>query len=81
MRIENFDFDAFSLRKDLVKEKILKILKIDKNRTRYVFGNNVIQSNKILELHTYSYRKDKFGLTNTYWTLKYVRGLNFLRKR
>ena len=47
MRIENFDFDAFSLRIDLVKEKILKILKIDKNRTRYVFGNNVIQSNNI----------------------------------
>jgi len=43
------------------------------NNTRWFIG-------LILELHTYSYRKEKFGLTNTYGTLKLVSGLNFLKK-
>jgi len=34
----------------------------------------------VLELHTYSYRREKFGLTNTYGTLKLVAGFNFLKK-
>lgn len=31
----------------------------------------------MLDLHTYSYRKNKFGLTNTYGTMKYLIGFNF----
>lgn len=34
----------------------------------------------IFETHTYSYRKNKFGLTNTYGTLKLLIGVNFWRK-
>ena len=44
------------------------------NNTRYFSG-------LILDLHTYAYRAEHFGLTNTYGTLKYVLGLNFLRKK
>ena len=43
------------------------------NNTKYFTG-------LLLELHTYSYRREKFGLTNTYGTLKLVAGLNFLKK-
>ena len=44
------------------------------NNTRYFSGLT-------LDVHTYAYRKDKLGLTNTYGTLKYIIGFNFIRKR
>ena len=39
------------------------------------------QHGLILELHTYSYRQNTLGLTNTYGTLKLVVGFNCWRKR
>lgn len=49
-------------------------------RASIVWNNTKWFTALILELHTYSYRKEKFGLTNTYGTLKLVSGLNFLKK-
>jgi len=43
------------------------------NNTRYFSGI-------IFELHTYHYRQKKLGLTNNYGTIKYIVGLNFLKK-
>ncbi len=43
------------------------------NNTHYFAG-------VMLEFHTYHYRKKNFGLTNNYGTLKFVVGLNFLKK-
>lgn len=43
---------------------------INWNTGKYFSGFNV-------ELHTYSYRQNKFGLTNTYGTIKYTIGFNF----
>lgn len=43
------------------------------NNTKYFVGF-------ITEIHTYSYRENKFGLTNTYGTFKLIFGLNFLKK-
>lgn len=43
------------------------------NNTRWFYG-------LILDAHTYSYRQKTFGLTNTYGTLKFVTGLNFIKK-
>ncbi len=61
---------------------ILNNLSTDVNfRSSMMWNSGKYFTGLILELHTYSYRKDKFGLTNTYGTLKYVMGLNFLRKR
>lgn len=43
------------------------------NNTHYFAG-------VMLEFHTYHYRKKNFGLTNNYGTLKFIVGLNFLKK-
>lgn len=43
------------------------------NSTRFFSG-------LMLDLHTYSYREKKFGLTNTFGTVKFITGLNFLKK-
>ena len=43
------------------------------NNTHYFAG-------VMFELHTYHYRKRNFGLTNNYGTLKFIVGLNFLKK-
>jgi hypothetical protein len=50
-------------------------------RASVIWNNTKFFSGLILELHTYSYRKSKFGLTNTYGTLKFVLGFNFLKKK
>jgi len=53
----------------------------DLNLRMSVFWNNTrMFSGLIFEMHTYDYRKDKFGLTNTYGTLKYMLGVNFWKK-
>ncbi len=67
---------------EVEKHSILNNLSTDLNLRMSLFWNNTrCFSGLIFETHTYSYRKDKFGLTNTYGTLKYVLGLNFWRKR
>ena len=43
------------------------------NNTKYFTGI-------VVDIHTYSYREKKFGLTNSYGTLKYILGFNFLKK-
>jgi hypothetical protein len=35
----------------------------------------------LFEIHTYSYREKKFALTNSYGSLKFVIGLNFIKKK
>lgn len=63
------------------RHSILNNIATDFNlRMSFVWNNTRFFSSLALEMHTYSYRKDKFGLTNTYGTLKYVFGLNFWRK-
>lgn len=60
---------------------ILNNVSTDLNLRMSIFWNNTkMFSGLILEAHTYDYRKDKFGLTNTYGTLKYLLGVNFWRK-
>ncbi len=49
-------------------------------RASLVWNNTKYFSGLELEAHTYSYRKKKFGLTNTYGTLKFTFGFNFLKK-
>ena len=50
-------------------------------RSSVIWNNSKYFTGLILDLHTYSYRQKTFGLTNTYGTLKFVCGFNFLRKR
>ena len=50
-------------------------------RSSIIWNNSKYFTGLILDLHTYSYRQKTFGLTNTYGTLKFVCGFNFLRKR
>ncbi|MBQ9640256.1 MAG: DUF4421 domain-containing protein [Bacteroidaceae bacterium] len=64
------------------KHNILNNVSTDlTTRASVVWNNTKMFSGLILELHTYSYRREKFGLTNTYGTLKLVVGFNFLRKK
>ena len=47
-----------------------------------LFWNNTrFFSGIVLDIHTYSYRQRKFGLTNTYGSIKYIAGFNFMKKR
>lgn len=46
-------------------------------RTSFSWNNGKFFSTLNIELHTYSYRQNKFGLTNTYGTMTYSLGLNF----
>lgn len=50
-------------------------------RASFFWNNTKLFAGAILELHTYSYRRNTFGLTNTYGTLKFVCGFNCMRKR
>ena len=49
-------------------------------RTSLFWNNTKYFTGIVLDLHTYSYRQKKFGLTNTYGTVKYILGFNFLKK-
>ncbi len=63
------------------KHSILNNLATDLNLRLSLFWNNTkVFSGLIFELRTYDYRKDKFGLTNTYGILKYMLGFNFWKK-
>ena len=44
------------------------------NNTRYFTG-------VVVDLHTYAYRERKFSLTNTYGTVKYIVGFDFIKKK
>lgn len=64
-----------------VKHSIFNSISTDLNlRMSFFWNNTKIFSGLILETHTYDYRKNKFGLTNTYGTLKYLLGFNFWKK-
>lgn len=63
------------------RHSILNNISTDLNLRMSLFWNNTKVFNGLMfEAHTYSYRTDKLGLTNTYGTIKYVLGFNFLRK-
>lgn len=49
-------------------------------RTSLFWNNTKYFTGIVVDLHTYSYRQRKFGLTNTYGTVKYILGFNFLKK-
>lgn len=60
---------------------ILKNVSTDVNIRSSIFWNNSrLFNGLILDLHTYSYRRKTFGFTNTYGTLKFVCGVNFIKK-
>ena len=64
-----------------LKRLTLNNLSTDLNLRMSLFWNNTRMFNGLIfEAHTYDYRKDKFGLTNTYGTLKYLLGVNFWKK-
>lgn len=61
---------------------LLENMSTDVNiRSSIIWNNSKYFTGLILDLHTYSYRQKTFGLTNTYGTLKFVCGFNFLKKR
>lgn len=48
-------------------------------RASLFWNNTKYFSGIVLDIHTYSYREKKFGLTNSYGTVKYILGLNFIK--
>lgn len=66
----------------MLNHSILNNMSTDLNiHSSLTWNNNKYFTSLRLDLHTYSYRRDKFGLTNTYGTLKFVAGCNFLGKK
>lgn len=62
------------------EHSILNNVSTDLNfRSSLTWNNTKLFTQLKLDLHTYSYRKEKFGLTNTYGTLSFVAGFNFLK--
>lgn len=49
-------------------------------RTSLFWNNTRSFSGIVFDFHTYSYRQRKFGLTNTYGTIKLIMGVNFIKK-
>ena len=49
-------------------------------RASLFWNNTKYFSGLVLDIHTYSYREKKFSLTNSYGTVKYILGFNFLKK-
>ena len=67
--------------KEDMGHSILNNISTDLNLRMSLFWNNTrMFSGLILETHTYDYRQNKFGLTNTYGTLKYLLGVNVWKK-
>lgn len=67
--------------KEDMGHSILNNISTDLNLRMSLFWNNTrMFSGLILETHTYDYRQNKFGLTNTYGTLKYLLGVNLWKK-
>jgi len=73
--------ERFDIKKNLFNHDILNNLSTDFNfRMSAVWNNTRWFTALMLDTHTYSYRKEKFGLTNTYGTLKAIFGFNFWKK-
>ncbi len=49
-------------------------------RASLFWNNTKYFSGLVLDIHTYSYREKKFSLTNSYGTVKFILGFNFLKK-
>ncbi len=49
-------------------------------RTSVFWNNTKYFTGLVLDIHTYAYREKKFSLTNNYGTVKFIMGLNFLKK-
>lgn len=49
-------------------------------RTSLFWNNTKYFSGLVVDVHTYAYRQHKFSLTNSYGTVKFIVGFNFLRK-
>lgn len=50
-------------------------------RTSIFWNNTKYFTGFVIDLHTYAYREQKFSLTNTYGTVKYIVGFDFLKKK
>ena len=50
-------------------------------RTSLFWNNTKYFAGFVVDLHTYAYRQHRFSLTNTYGTVKFIVGFDFLRKR
>ena len=50
-------------------------------RTSLFWNNTKYFSGVVFDLHTYAYRQKKFSLTNSYGTIKYIMGFNFIKKK
>jgi len=48
-------------------------------RTSIFWNNSKYFSGFVVDLHTYAYRQKKFSLTNSYGTVKYILGFNFVK--
>ena len=69
--ITEYDFDRDILRR--VSTDIFFRTSVFWNNTKYFTG-------LVLDIHTYSYRQRKLSLTNSYGTVKFIIGFNFLKK-
>lgn len=49
-------------------------------RASLFWNNTKCFSGIVVDFHTYSYQRRKFGLTNTYGTIKYILGMNIIKK-
>ncbi|MBQ0143367.1 MAG: DUF4421 family protein [Prevotellaceae bacterium] len=49
-------------------------------RASLFWNNTKYFSGIVVDIHTYSYREKKFSMTNSYGTIKYILGLNFIKK-
>lgn len=79
--IPNLGYRRSNISQEKSDRSILNNMSTDLNLRMSLFWNNTrMFSGLILEAHTYDYRKDKFGLTNTYGTIKYLLGVNFWKK-
>ena len=65
---------------DLDKDILRKISTDVVFRTSLFWNNTKYFSGLVVDIHTYAYREKKFSLTNNYGTVKFIMGLNFLKK-
>lgn len=49
-------------------------------RTSLFWNNTKYFTGVVVDVHTYAYRQRKFSLTNSYGTVKFIVGFNFLKK-
>ena len=77
---------AIGYRKSKIEESKSKKFTLDNISTDLVTRMSIFWNNTrnfagvVAEIHTYSYREKSFGLTNNYGSLKFICGMNFLKK-